>query len=109
MYLNVALCAKLILAQTRKKVHCSRCQETTGIAHYCSRSCQQKHWPSHNLVCVDIKKSSIIHVEGEKIISSIQAAIDAAPIDSVVIISVGRFKGRSGKKIVIRKPIPCNY
>ena len=89
----------------KKKLHCTRCKETTGIAHYCSRSCQRKHWPSHKVVCVDIKKTPIIRVKGEKTISSIQAAIDAAPINSAVIIPVGRFKGRSDGKIVIRKPI----
>mmetsp|Transcript_37003 Transcript_37003/g.44586 ORF Transcript_37003/g.44586 Transcript_37003/m.44586 type:complete len:294 (+) Transcript_37003:92-973(+) len=90
----------------KKNLYCSRCEETTGIAHYCSRSCQRKHWPSHKIVCVDIKTTPITRVEGEQTISSIQAAIDAAPIDSVVIIPVGRFKGSSNdEKIVIRKPI----
>lgn len=95
-----------------KRLHCSRCHEKSGIACYCSRSCQRRHWPAHKIVCFDDKTTTIVQIDASEgnTISSIQAVIDGAPADSVIIIPEGRFKASNNndddkESIVINKPI----
>ena len=96
-----------------KKLHCSRCQEKSGIACYCSRSCQRRHWPAHKIVCFDVKTTPIVRIDAAaegKTIASIQAAIDGAPAGAAIIIPEGRFKASEDDDdketvLCINKPI----
>ena len=108
---------KIAFGPTTKKKTCARCQEKSGIACYCSTSCQRKHWPCHKIVCFDVKTTPIVYLQteleasnsskendkkasttppllglGGGLVSSLQTAIDGATAGSVIILPEGRFK-----------------